>query len=112
ISTTIQTHTEGGILHLEETESRVKDSSTTLPNKEIKKRSSKSRPSSKGATSSKSVLCNNELHSRIPDLILANSSTLVNISGGDMTSEKLDASYEQKIKRNEEFKSKLTHVVK
>ncbi|CAG8656648.1 6712_t:CDS:2, partial [Diversispora eburnea] len=47
ISTTIPTYTEGEILlqsngssnlHLEDTESRVKDSSTTLPNKEIKKR--------------------------------------------------------------------------
>jgi hypothetical protein len=98
---------------LEETKSRVKDSSTTLPNKEIKKRSSK------GAASSKSVLCNNELHSRVFDSIPANSSTLVNISGGDMTSEgvkinseELDTSYEQKIKRNKEFKSKLTRAVK
>ncbi|RHZ85904.1 hypothetical protein Glove_58g105 [Diversispora epigaea] len=113
ISITTPTHTEGKILHLEETKSRVKDSSTTLPNKEIKKRSSK------GAASSKSVLCNNELHSRVSDSIPANSSTLVNISGGDMTSEgvkinseELDASYEQKIKRNKEFKSKLTRAVK
>jgi hypothetical protein len=79
--------------------------STTLSNKEIKKRSSKSR--------SKSVLCNNELRSRISDPISNSNPILVNtdISAEKISSEDLDALYEREFKRDEKNKVNMTRLL-
>ncbi|CAH1766375.1 17148_t:CDS:1 [Entrophospora sp. SA101] len=72
---------------------------STPLNTEIKKKSSKSR--------SKSVLCNNELRSRMSDAIPTNNSNETE----KISSEDLDALYERESKRDEKNKTNMTRLL-
>ncbi|CAG8854170.1 37665_t:CDS:1, partial [Gigaspora margarita] len=90
------------IIHLEETKSRVKNSSTTLPNKEIKKKSSKS------------ILYNNKLRSHISDSISTNNSNIVasTLSKTEkISSENLGILYEKEARRDEKNKVNMKRLL-
>jgi hypothetical protein len=61
----------------------------------------------------KSVLCNNELRSRISDPISNSNPILVNtdISAEKISSEDLDALYERESKRDEKNKANMTRLL-